>query len=720
MLRAARINDVTSVPAATTPDAIGLTITSKPNLIGFAGRFRLLDINWRLGKFGMSLLRSSVSALLLCLAVGLVGYYYGFSGIIDTLQKLSPPTIGIVLLALLGNAFAAALRFQVVATDTGHPIGYRRAMAAVAAGSLAGAVFFQLAGQLMARGLIARRGGMPFAAVVAVTLYERIVAAIISGLLALGGALFIFGNLYLNQEAGGAALIKIMCGLIAATMGGALIGYGPLAARNVAPLITRRFVQACARIVALTLTVQLPMMTAYVVVTHALSPQIPIADLVAASVVVMFAASVPISLAGWGVRELSAIVALGAIGMPTYDALTAAVIIGATSMLSMGALALVSSFGRRAPVGRKAEEASVKSVDYTHALAWALPIAAAVLVLFQIYVPIGSGLLNVNLADPVAILGGSLFVLQAVNRRQWPVWRVKYANLFVLLATLALGYSLLLGAYRFGWTDWALVNRFAGWFVLLAYVATGALIVSVGDMRAFKVFALTFVGAAVGVVLLDLGLVFVSAIGFHTSGLIIPNEIAGFAQNHNALAFQLLMALAAGFVFLERCRLRIFVFAIFFAAFWFAGSRSGWISLFCVSALAWHFKRVTLGELAAALAGVVILVGVVNATSLIAPLSYFGHATGGGVGHAGRSIVPQILPDSFLYSRAISFSPRWLGVICFTSDLRRRAWSICQFKDFDRQRHPACDSFDRTMAAGRVRPRWVFYFSGSCALHLDR
>ncbi len=56
----------------------------------------------------------------------------------------------------------------------------------------------------MARGVIARRGGMPFAAVLAVTLYERIVAAIMSGLLALGGALFIFGNVYLNQEAGGA------------------------------------------------------------------------------------------------------------------------------------------------------------------------------------------------------------------------------------------------------------------------------------------------------------------------------------------------------------------------------------------------------------------------------------------------------------------------------------------------------------------------------------
>ena len=419
-------------------------------------------------------------------------------------------------LSLLANAFAAAWRFHVVATDTGHPIGYRRAMAAVGAGSLAGAAFFQLAGQLMARGVVARRGGMPFAAVVAVTLYERIVAAILSGLLALGGALFIFGNVYLNQAAGGATLIKIMCGLIVAAMGGALVGYGPQAARTVAPLITRHFVRACVRIVALTLAVQMPMMAAYVLAAHALAQHIPITELVAASAVVMFAASVPISLAGWGVRELTAVVALGAIGMPTYEALTAAVVIGALSMLSMAMLAAVSSFGWRAPVAPVQDERASTPMDYTYALAWVFPIAVAVLVLFQVYVPIGSGLLNVNLADPVAMLAGSLFVLQAIGRRQLPAWRVKHVNVFILLATAVLGESLLLGAYRFGWTDWALINRFSGWFVLMAYVATGALIVSAGNVRAFKMFALTFVGAAVGVVLVDLALVLAGTLGFHT------------------------------------------------------------------------------------------------------------------------------------------------------------------------------------------------------------
>jgi hypothetical protein len=94
----------------------------------------------------------------------------------------------------------------------GHHIGFRKAVAAVSVGVLGGAEFFQLAGQLMARGAMMNRGGIPFASVVVMTLYERAVAAIISGLLALAGAYFIFGHIFLDQAAGGGDFIKIIIG----------------------------------------------------------------------------------------------------------------------------------------------------------------------------------------------------------------------------------------------------------------------------------------------------------------------------------------------------------------------------------------------------------------------------------------------------------------------------------------------------------------------------
>jgi len=599
----------------------------------------------------MFAVKTAISILLLATVIAVVGYQYGFTSILDHVRLLSMPLIGMIVVGLLANAMLAVLRFKVLAADAGHPIGLRRAMAAVGAGSLAGAMFFQLAGQLMARGVVMRRDNVPFGAVVMVTLYERIVAALVSGLIAVFGALHIFGRIYLDQAAGGGQLIKIACGLIAAIGVGGWLGFGPLVEQNILPLLSRQVVLRMLRIAGLTVLVQLPMMSVYVAIAHEFSPAMPIVDLAAASAVVMFAASVPISLAGWGVRELSAVVALGAVGMSTSGALATAIIIGAGSLLAMGVIFAISFEGKQRGVSA-GDDATVATIDYAEALAWILPLTAAVFVLFQIYVPIGSGLLNVNLADPVVILGGSLFVLRAVAKRQWPQWRVSHVNLFALLATLALGYALLLGAWRFGWTNWALVNRFVGWFVLLAYAATGALITSIGDIRALRIFTLTAVGAAVGIIVIDVTLVVAHTAGWHTGSLVTPGAISGFAQNRNAFALQLLMILGGVVVFLEGKRARHLVFATFFAALWLAGSRSGWISLVCLLAAAVYFGRATAAEI---LAAAVAAVGFAATLILISHINFGLH--GGG---SWSNNLPDLLPEpTSTAERVESLSRGW-------------------------------------------------------------
>lgn len=589
----------------------------------------------------MVAIKAAVSMGLLAIAVALVGYNYGFGGVLNNLQQLSLPIVGVTAAGLLANAVLAAFRFKIIASDTGHSISFRRAMAAVGAGSLAGAVFFQIAGQLMARGVIMKRGGMSFGAVVVVTLYERIVAALVSGLIAIFGALYVFGRVYLDQSTGGAELIKIACGMVAATACAAWLGFGSTATRNLRPLLTRQFVVRQLRVIGLTFAVQLPMMATYVAVTHKFSPHTPIADLLAASAIVMFAASVPISLAGWGVREMSAVVALGAIGVAASEALTAAVIIGAGSMLAM-AIIMIVSMQSSEPDKVKIETADVELFDYTRALAWILPLTAAVFVLFQIYVPFGSGLLNVNLADPVAILAGSLFVLKALTNRQMPRWRLSYINLSAAIATLALASSLLLGASRFGWTDWALFNRFLGWFVLLAFAATGALITSEGGGRGFRIFVLTYVGASVGVMLVELVLVYAVAVGLPLSGqLVQPGNLEGFAQNHNFLAFQLLMAVAGMLVTVRIGRLRVLFMALSLATFWFVGSRSGWISLTCLLGVSVYLGVARLREIGMGLG----IAAVLATAPLILPtlhvIDWFADGVMGGVIAAKPAILPS-------------------------------------------------------------------------------
>jgi hypothetical protein len=579
----------------------------------------------------------SFSILLLVAVVVVVGSQYGLADVAGHLQQLSLPIVCVAIAGLLANAMMAVLRFRVLASDAGHPIGLRRAMGAVGAGSVAGALFFQIAGQLMARGVVMRRGGVPFGVVVVVTLYERIAAAGVSGLIAVLGAVHIFGRIYLDQSAGGGHLVKIVCGLAAAVGMAGLLGFGGLVQQHVWPLLTRHFVLRLLRVAGLTVLVQLPMMVVYVTLAHEFSPETPIIDLVAASAIVMFAASVPISLAGWGVRELSAVVALGAIGMSASGALTTAIIIGAGSLFAMGAL-FAFSMHDEVEGSAAVEGENVAPIDYAQALAWILPLMAAVFVLFQVYLPIGSGLLNVNLADPVVILGGSLFVLRAVSRKQLPAWRVPYVNLFAVLATLALALSLLVGVSRFGWTDWALVNRFAGWFVLLAYASTGALITSFAGMRALRVMAATYAGAAAGVVLVEVAMVLLNALGVKARDFVALDGIQGFAQNHNFLAFQLLMAASAILVFFSGASKRALL-GLLLVALWFAGSRSGWISIGCILAAALYSKHLGIRDLVAAVGCAVVAGVLVLLLQILAPYLPFG-----GAEYGAEPVVPHIFP----------------------------------------------------------------------------
>ncbi len=263
------------------------------------------------------------------------------------------------------------------------------------------------------------------------------------------------------------------------------------------------------------------MMAAYVIAAHALSPHIPIADLVAASAVVMFAASVPISLAGWGVRELSAIVALGAIGMSSIrSADRRGHHRGLVDAFDGDPCGWCHRSGRRAPVEPKMENASINVGRlYARAGVGVAHRGRRGRAVSDLRVPIGSGMLNVNLADPFAMLAGEPVCAGGGNvHKRFPrLARQAHQPAHVAIATAVLAGSLLLGAARFGWTEWALVNRFLGWFVLLCFVATGALIVQHGGREGFKVLLLTYVGALASIAIIDLVLVLASAIGIAIS-----------------------------------------------------------------------------------------------------------------------------------------------------------------------------------------------------------
>ncbi len=222
-------------------------------------------------------------------------------------------------------------------------------------------------------------------------------------------------------------------------------------------------------------------MAAYVIGAHALEPAIPIADVAAASAVVMLAASLPISLAGWGVREVKR----GPCSRrhrecPAEEAFVVAAAVGIVSdggrRPSVGVHGLVMAGQRERPVRRRRVSATT-NIDYG-----ALPVVdPADRCGYRRLLP-GLCPNRTRRAHQHQLRrsGGGyrrlLFVVWAIRDRQWPAWRLPGFNAHVLAATAAIAVAFLIGWASFGLTDWSSTNRLLGWFVLLGYGATGALI----------------------------------------------------------------------------------------------------------------------------------------------------------------------------------------------------------------------------------------------------
>ena len=528
------------------------------------------------------LLAAPVLARLVPLLVSLTGFvlavvYVANNSNLGTLaaaiSELSWWTVAAVLTLFVIAALIASWRLWLIARDIGSPITGRDAIAAFSAGSLAGALFFQIVGQIIARSTFLARRGTPVSATLIMSGYERAAALLVSISLAAVGAWLLFGRLSIDMSEGGADLLKLLAAALFAVCAGSYLGWGRFAVDKLPKLLTMRRLGAGARILLVSTLIQVCTMAAYLVAAVDLAPDVGVLNLAAASAIVMLAASLPISFAGWGIRELGAVLALTAIGMPSQKALVVALLIGAMSLLAFVVI-LAASFVVGVSSAREvSKRQTVRRQDFTVALAWILPLAAAMAVFFQVHVPTAQGTeLNVNLADPFAITAGSLFVLTAITTRTWPAWRVPHLNECAALASLVMTIGLFIGWDSFGWTAWAFVSKFLGWFVLLGYAVTGALLVEIAGPIGRNILMRTFAAAGAAVALVEIG----SLVLEYLNGR--PDELArasGLAANPNAFALQMIFVICTTLVFFRSKRLVAVLLAIALIALWLSASRAG-------------------------------------------------------------------------------------------------------------------------------------------------
>ena len=150
----------------------------------------------------------------------------------------------------------------------------------------------------------------------------------------------------------------------------------------------------------------------------------------------------------------------------------------------------------------------------------------------------------------------------------------------------------------------ALINKYVGWFVLLAYFAAGTWVARSARTTRAAIAAL-LVGAAV-VTVLDLAPNFASGLGISVPRTWTEAELTGLMGNSNAFCF-LLLVLAAALLPLQRERARwtgglggVLVLAALLLGVLYSGSRAGWLGIGGVIIAAVAVRQVAWSRLLAA------------------------------------------------------------------------------------------------------------------------
>lgn len=274
--------------------------------------------------------------LAVCISVFLIVLAFWSTAFEQVLWGLAgfPLWAGTSMLALLlANLFLVSFRFWKVLAHFGIALPWKVAWRASLAGNLAGLFVIPWVGQIMGRQSVLQSFDVQPLMNASFVAYERTLLALISGVLATLGGFFLFGQTANARIYENIALAEIV---IAACGGGALslwLGGSRFERKLFGQLLSRGNLICVIQIAALTFVGQLLILGCFVLGILAVNPTISVLYLFAASAIISLAASMPITIGGWGAREVVAVYVLGSLGITPTDALTVSVMVGLCSSL---------------------------------------------------------------------------------------------------------------------------------------------------------------------------------------------------------------------------------------------------------------------------------------------------------------------------------------------------------------------------------------------------
>lgn len=461
------------------------------------------------------------------------------------LKELSPSTALLVTMLAAANLAAVAARFWRVLLHCEVKLPWAVVWRACAAGNLASLAFIPLLAQVAGRQAVLNREGVGPITTASISALERMLLAATSAAAAIAGGTYLLGRDAVQAFIQSLALPQLLTALSAAAI--MVFGFTRSGFENrlIRRTLSRHTFLACLETLAITALGHALIIGAFVVAFHAMGTELGVVPMLAGAAIVSFAASLPLNVGGWGLRELAAVMVFGYLGVDAATAMAGSVTVGLCSTVAV----LLTSTGllRQHKLPARATSGAPMKFDrddLERTASWLLGMSTAALIYFQMHLMLGGSTVNVNLGDPLALMAFAAVALHCLTRRQLPDWRLRGLNAWLLAFTCALLIAFAVGLAQFGVTPWALGNKLIGWLVLLGYLCAGYLLFrDHGRMSLLRVIevALVVVCSIVWIKVL------LRATPWFPEQLALePLNFEGFAGNRNAFAFQLNTVLALG------------------------------------------------------------------------------------------------------------------------------------------------------------------------------
>ncbi|MDW3206367.1 MAG: lysylphosphatidylglycerol synthase domain-containing protein [Alphaproteobacteria bacterium] len=457
-----------------------------------------------------------------------------------------------IILLVLCNILLVATRLSRLLALVDKSPKFATALRATVAGLVSSLVAFSLVGTILGRRAILRRTGVGVSTVALITTYERIMLAAIGGTLFLAGALYLIGPARISDIFDGIPIATIAAAVLLSFLTGLSLSRSKPEIALMKSVFSKVILGKIGEVGLIALLAQLVSIVVFALAVVSTEPSIDFMSSFAAATIVTFAASLPISVNGWGVREVTSVWVLGLLGVSAGDAVAISVAVGLLSTVSVlisGSILLFpqSDPSPAVPAADRSTGANVHAQIADRRLAPLLGISAAVLLYFQVRTTLSGAEITVNLADPFALLALTVAGVFLFLERRSAI-RMPYSVAMWLIAlTAMISIGFLIGADRFGVTPWALNNRLIGWLFILGYFLAGCALASLWGRRGLRRLSDFVIATAVVVTLANLA--HQIAWRMFDAPLSLAAEFEGFAANRNAYAFQLLAALCCSFAY---------------------------------------------------------------------------------------------------------------------------------------------------------------------------